>query len=174
MKFAITDHAVQRYVERAEGARDLSTGAVRMLIQERLDEAFQRGEVRDHPSEAGRKIVPFRSGASSLYFSLGPNKTQFAGDMAVIGVLYDRELGGITKGSMGVTLGDIAPELMKVVPAPLQTDPKYIVRIGTESYDVKDDGDLKDLLQRRQPRADQVVIYQKKPLKIRTEYVIEE
>ena len=175
MKVAITDHAVTRYVERVQGAKDLSTDSVRMVIQELIDEAFATGNVRNHPSEGGRKIVPFKSGNANLYLSLGPNETRFPGDFAVIGVVFDRELGGV--GGMGVKLGELAPALKAIQPK-VQTlsddTAKFIVRIGTESYDVKDDADLKDLLHRRQPRPDQVTVYQRKPMKIRTEYVIEE
>jgi hypothetical protein len=170
MRLAITDHAVQRYVERAQGAKDLSTGSVRMLIQEMVEDAHCHGKLRDHPTESGKQIIPFKSGQSTLYLSLGPNKTQFPGDVAVISVLYDKELGG--KIEMGVTLGEALPALKTFLPAD-KAPPKYIVKLSGETTEVRDEEELRKLLQEKQPKPEKLLVYELKRLKVKVEYVVE-
>lgn len=170
MKLAITDHAVQRYVERAQGARDLSTDSVRMLIQEMVEDAIAQGTLRAHPMEKEKQIVPFKSGLSTLYLSLGPNKTQYPGQLAVVSVLYDKELGG--KVQIGVTLGEALPALKNFIPAE-KSPPKYVVRIAAELFDINDEDELKKLLQDKQPNPEQLLVYELKKLKVKREYVVE-
>lgn len=156
MKIAVTNHAVDRYRERVPGAADLEDESVRDVIRDRIEAAFRAGMVKDHPTEAQRRIIPFKAGDSMLYFSIGPNTTKILADFAVIGVLYEKELGRV---GMGVTLETVAPGLRKMTPA-APAPPEYIVRIGIESYDARDDDELQKLLRRRNPNPRDVLLYE--------------
>lgn len=128
MKIAVTNHAVDRYLERVEGAKGFERESIRQVIRDLVAKGFAEGEVQDHPYDDARRIVPFQSGKSVLFLSLGPNLTNYEAEMAVIGVLFERELTG-GKKELGVRLGDVAPALaekkVKREPAP-----KFIVFIG--------------------------------------------
>lgn len=127
MKIAVTNHAVDRYLERVEGAKGFERESIRQVIRDLVAKGFAEGAVQDHPYDEVRRIVPFQSGKSVLYLSLGPNMTNYAADVAVIGVLFERELTG-GKKELGVRLGDVAPALSKKQPK--EPAPKFLVFIG--------------------------------------------
>lgn len=177
MNIAVTNHAVERYQERVESAAKLDKEAVRTIIRILVEEALANGTVQDHPEYSARRVIPFGAGGDQLFLSIGPNETSYPGDIAVIGVQYEKEL-GIGKSSIGATLGDIVPaetkkNLAEVVKTPVKN--KYIVRVGgkSETYDVKDDEDLVDFLQRRRPNPDDVEVFERKEITIRQVYVVE-
>jgi hypothetical protein len=175
MKIAVTDHAVSRFRDRVQGAENLEDESVREAIREKVVQGHKEGLVRDHPTERERRIIPFKAGASMLYLSVGPNKTSYPADIAVIGVLYDKELGG--KVDLGVTLEQAIPALKNIQVAPPKP-PKYIVLIGpqpdtVEQYPVKDDEELEALLARRRPSPEEVYVYEHQPVEIRAQYVVQ-
>jgi hypothetical protein len=177
MQIAITNHAVERYQQRVPSVAKLDVEAVRSIIRERVEEAFEQKQVRDHPGYPKRRMVPFQVGQEKMFLALGPNDTSFPGEWAVIGVLFDREVG---QKSIGTTIGDIIgeslkadlAEMVKIVPKA-----KYLVRIGgtgsKEVYEASDGEALKDLLERRQPKPEDVEVFERKDFTIRTEYVVE-
>ena len=150
MKIAITNHAVDRYIERAEGAKGFEKESVREVIRKLVIDGFKEGVVRDHPTWKNRRIVPFKSGDSILYLSIGPNTTSYPADLAVIGVLYEKEA---TSGKVGmsVTLGDIAPQLKDVTTS--SSHPRYAVFVGVgetiEHYRMNERTEVEELLKRR-------------------------
>jgi hypothetical protein len=182
MKIAVTDHAVDRYRERVQGAENLEDESVRDVIREKVQQGFKEGLVRPHPTEVERRVIPFKAGPSVLYFAVGPNKTSFPADWAVISVLYDKEVGG--KKEIDVTVGDVAPSLkgFKIDPP---KPPRYLIVIGPsphigdvtqtiiEQYQVKDEQELEALLDRRRPTLDEVFVYEYRPLEIKTRYIVE-
>lgn len=174
MRIAVTTHAVIRYKERVPGADCMEDETVRDIIREKVDLGFKDGLVRDHPTERDRRIIPFKAGQSILYFSIGPNKSvTIQADLAVIGVLYDKDLG---KVEMGPTLGDALPEL-KDIQVESKGHPRFIVQIGSadsvESYRVQDGEELKALLLRRRPNPGDVLLYEFQDVEISAEYVVQ-
>ena len=129
MKIAVTNHAVQRYQERVEGAREFDSESVRRLVRDLVKEGFRTGAVRPHPHISERRIIPFTSGKSVLYLSVGPNTTTFKADLSVIGVLFEREVTGGKQG-MGVTLGDVVQR----TPTEPQQRPLFIATISGDGY----------------------------------------
>lgn len=129
MKLAVTSHAVKRYQERVEGAEVFDDESVRKIIHDLVCEAWGTGAVRPHPTISDRRIIPFQSGRSILYFSVGPNTTSFEADVAVIGVLFEKDL---TQGKVGTgaTIGDVVKGVT-VVPV-LSRPPRFIVLVGEE------------------------------------------
>lgn len=114
MKIAVTNHAVDRYIDRVKGAKGFEREAVRDSIRKIVEDGFAEGMVQPHPLEEDRRVVPFKSGESILYLSLGPNTTTYKeADLAVISVLYEHEL---TPGKVGldITLEDVASDIRKV------------------------------------------------------------
>lgn len=177
MKIAVTNHAVERYRLRVPSAAKLDDEAIRQVIREMIRTAFDNKTVRDHPGYPERRMVTFSVGQEKLYIALGPNETDYPGDWAVLGVLYDREVG---QKNIGTTIGDVIPdELKKKLTETTLTSKKsrYLVRVGgggsKEIYDVGDGEDLKKLLARRQPNPDDVEVFERRDMVIRTEYVIE-
>lgn len=179
MNIAITNHAVERYRERVPGSQKLSDDAIRMLIRDIVEPAFDNGLVQDHPGYPERRLVWFTVGKDSLCFALGPNDTKYPGEWAVIGTLHDRETG---KTGSGATIGDVVPESVKQAVAEAAgkpQKPRYLLRIrrspkeAGEVYDVKDDEELGDLLNRRRPDPDQVEVFERKAFTIRQIYTIE-
>lgn len=143
MKIAVTNHAVERYLERVEGAKGFEREPIRQVIRDLVEKGFSERAVRDHPYDPARRIVPFLSGKSVMYLSIGPNLTNYEADVAVIGVLYERELTGGRQG-LGVSLGDVHPEL--AAKREKEPAPKFLVFIGkwpTVEYYGKDT--LKDI-----------------------------
>lgn len=177
IQIAVTNHAVDRYRQRVVTAAKLDNEAIRTTIRSLVDDAFDKKTVRDHPGYPHRRLIPFKVGIEQMHIALGPNETEFPGEWAVIGVLFDREVGQKSVG--GATLGDIFPEEVKqsiMEASKTPTKSKYLVRIGgstKETYEVKDDDELEDLLHRRMPRPDDVEVFQRKELVIRQVYVIE-
>lgn len=119
MRTAVTNHAVDRYRDRVDGAKGFERESIRDRIREIVEEGFKEKAVRDHPTEQDRRIIPFKSGESILFLSVGPNTTSFEAELAVISVLYEHELTEGRKGGFG-TLEEVAPQL-KV----LKIDAKY-------------------------------------------------
>ena len=113
MRTAVTNHAVDRYRDRVDGANGFERESIRDRIREIVEEGFRENAVREHPTERDRRIIPFKSGESILFLSIGPNTTTFDADLAVISVLYERELTEGKKGGFG-TLDEVAPQLKDV------------------------------------------------------------
>jgi len=107
-------------------------------------------------------MVQFQVGQEKLFLSLGPNTTDFPGEWAVVGVLYDREIG---KSSMSATLGDLLSEETKRMLSAMVQPPKnlYLVRIrgSKEIYDVRDKQDLAEFLASRQPKPEDVELFER-------------
>lgn len=161
MKIAVTHHAVDRYLERVEGAKGFHRESVRDQIRTIVEEGFELGFVRDHPLDPDRRVIPFRSGETLLFLSIGPNTTSFEADLAVIGVLYEKEL-SYGKVGLGLRLGDLFPEVQD---KPLQEKkPQYLLLIGptettVERYFLKDEAALREIVERRTPKVEDVTIY---------------
>lgn len=175
MKLAVTDHAVSRYRERVQGAAELEDESIREVVRSKITQALADGSVRPHPTEKDRRIVPFKAGESHLFFSIGPNKTSHPGELAVIGVLYDRELGG--QGQMTIPLIEKAP-LLKDVRIEPPRPAKYVVlfyygRSDHEFILVKDDQELNQVLSTRRPDPNGVFIYEHQDVEIQTKYVVQ-
>jgi hypothetical protein len=176
VQVAVTNHAVERYRLRVVSAAKLDDEGIRTTIRNLVEDAFERQLVRDHPGYPKRRMVPFKVGIEQMFLALGPNETEFPGDWAVIGVLFDRETG---QKSIGTTVGELIPEELKqsiMESSKTPTKAKYLVRIGgtgKEIYEAKDDDALGELLQRRAPRPDEVEVFERKELVIRQVYVIE-
>lgn len=161
MKIAVTNHAVDRYMERVDGAKGFARESVRSIIRKLVEDGFQEGAVRDHPFDTARRIVPFASGATILYLSIGPNITTYEADLAVIGVLFEKE---VTNGKqwLGAKVGDLE------LPADLgertkETAPKYTVFIGSEPtiefYRRNTLPEIDELVEKRGADRSQVRIY---------------
>jgi hypothetical protein len=163
MKIAVTYHALERYRARVEGAAGFSDESLRSIIRDLVIWGFELGAVRPHPTEKDRRIIPFKSGETVLYLSIGKNTTTFRADLAVIGVVFEKE---VTQGKvgMGVTLQDVAPVLKNFIaanPGP----PRFAVFIGSEEgsiehYRVRTSEELKAIIFTRQPGAGELAIYQ--------------
>jgi hypothetical protein len=173
MNLAVTNHAVERYQERVPSSAKLGAEAIRSTIRSLVEEAFERKQVREHPGFPERRMIPFTVGKEQVFLALGPNDTTFPGDWAVIGVLYEREVG---KTGIGATIGDTLSDATKkslagVVAEVASTPTKYLVRIGgpksKELYDAKDDDALVDLINRRDPNPDEVEIFERTTITIR-------
>jgi hypothetical protein len=175
-KVAVTDHAVDQYRERVEGAKELTKESIRDLIRKHVAQGFATKTVKEHPTESKKRIISFVVGSNTLWISIGPNETSFPGDIAAITVMFETEMHG--RKGMGVTLGDALPALRELhVLQPAPVIPRYIVRIGTggsESYDIEGDEELQDLLDRREPDPRSVFIYELTTrLAVRRRYTIE-
>ena len=177
MQIAVTNHAVERYQQRVPSVAKLDMESVRTLIREKVEEAFDTKQVKDHPGYPDRRMVPFQVGQEKMFLALGPNNTSYPGDWAVIGVLFDREVG---QKSLGTTIGDIMGDALKADLAEMVRNvpkAKYLVRIGgstsKELYEAVDGEDLKGLLARRQPKPEDVEVFERKEFVIRTEYIVE-
>lgn len=128
MKTAVTNHAVDRYRDRVDGAKGFDRESIRDSIREIVEEGFREKAVRDHPTEEDRRIIPFKSGESILFLSIGPNNTTFDADIAVISVLFEHELTEGQKGGFG-TMEDVSPVLKEMKIGPRWDG--YIVCVGT-------------------------------------------
>lgn len=177
MQIAVTNHAVERYQQRIPSAAKLDRESVRALIRERVEDAFEQKQVQDHPGFPERRMIPFQVGQEKMTLALGPNDTSFPGDWAVIGVLFDRETG--QKG-IGTTIGDavsnsVKAELTEMVKVPPKM--RYLIRIGgnasKEIYEALDGEAMRNLLARRQPRPEDVEVFERRDFVIRQEYIVE-
>lgn len=150
MKIAVTNHAVQRFQERVEGVSSFDDESIRKIIRTLVELGFEEEVVRPHPRHFDRRIIPFSSGPSILYLSLGPNLTTFEGEFSVIGVLFERELSD-GKVGLDVTVGDTNPILATIAPA--QRVSRFVVTVGAgksiERYDIGGVRELKKFLERR-------------------------
>lgn len=159
MRAAVTNHAVDRYRDRVGGAKGFNRESIRERIREIVEEGFRENAVRDHPTEKDRRIIPFKSGESILYLSIGHNNTTFEADLAVISVLYERELTGGVKGGFG-TLEEVAPQLkeMKIE----ERWPSIIVLVGEpdsiEWYKFSSREELQTWAQQRKP--ERIAVYE--------------
>lgn len=175
MQIAVTNHAVDRYQQRVPSAAKLTPDAIRTLMRRQVEEAFVSGTVKDHPGYPDRRMVPFAAGPERMFLALGPNDTGWPGEWAVIGVLFDKEIG---KSSMGTTIGDIISQEVKTqLTENVKQKPKtrFLVRIkgSKEVYDAQDDVALADLLERRRPNPDEVEIFERTEYLVKTKYVVE-
>lgn len=163
MKIAVTNHAVDRYRERVDGAAGFQKESIRSEIRHIVAEGYAQGLVREHPLDPDRRIIPFRSGDSVLFLSIGPNTTDYEADIAVIGVLYEKEVSAGRVG-LGVQLGDIYPELQN---AKVATDsPKFLLFIGpvkktVDRYYANSVEELRNTLDHRKPPPHRTTIYVK-------------
>jgi len=176
MQLAITNHAVERYKLRVPNASKLEDNVVRRIIHKEVEEADADGRIKPHPGYPDRRMVSFTAGKENMFLALGPNNTGVPGEWAVIGVLFDRELG---KNGIGATLGDAVSEEMKKQIADAITAPRttqYLIRIGgagsKEIYDARDDQELGDLLNRRHPRPEDVEIFERREAEVKTVYMV--
>jgi hypothetical protein len=159
MKTAVTNHAVDRYRDRVDGAKGFDRESIRESIREIVADGFKAKVVRDHPTERDRRVIPFKSGESILFLSIGPNNTTFEADIAVISVLFEHELTEGRKGGFG-TLEEVAPQLknMRVE----EKWPPLIVFVGEpdsiESYKFFSREELHAWAQRRKP--EKIAVYE--------------
>lgn len=163
MKIAVTSHAVDRFRERVDGASHFEKESIRNAIRNLVEQAFDIGAVSGHPHNPNRRMIPFKSGKSVLYLSIGPNDTQFDAEVAVISVLYENE---ITDGmvGMGVSVGEV---LGSSLPMPQKPENKFVVFVGSEdsveSYKVKDDESMDDFVRWRNPDPEKTLVYELRP-----------
>lgn len=163
MKIAVTAHAVDRYVDRVEGAKGFHRESVREAIRLIVEEGFSKGIVRNHPLHQERRVIPFKSGDSVLFLSLGPNMTDREGELAVIGVLFEKELSE-GRVSMGVTLGDLFPN--ELFPSSGPKRHRYLLFIGdpratVERYFAEDEIELREIVRARKPAVGEVTVYER-------------
>ncbi len=159
-KVAVTTHAVERFRQRVQGAQGFEDESIRSIVRGLVESGFAEGLVRPHPYEKERRIIPFQSGKSVLYLSVGPNTTFFQADLAVISVLYERDLSP-GKVELGVFLGDVSPVLQEakaVEPAP-EFLLVMLLQGWTETYPAKDKKALDELIERRRPEKGSYLIY---------------
>jgi hypothetical protein len=159
MIVAVTNHAVDRFLERVEGAKGFERESVRIRIREIVELGFSEGAVRPHPYEEDRRIVPFKSGDSILYLSIGPNTTNYRdAEVAVISVLFEHE---ITAGKIGLgtKIEDSNPGIHFLV---ARHPPPYAVFVGEdptiEVYRLKTETALEEL--RRKKTGQIIDVYQ--------------
>jgi hypothetical protein len=162
MIIAVTSHAVDRFIERVEGAKGFHRESIRDQVRKLVEDGFAQGIVRDHPLVRDRRVIPFKSGDSVLFLSIGPNTTDFPADTAVIGVLYEKELSE-GKIGMGLRIGDLFPELMERQVAP--SSPRFLIFIGdvqktVDQYYARDDEEVRRILNTRKPKPEETSIYQ--------------
>lgn len=159
MKIAVTAHAVKRFLERAEGILGFDEDSVRAMIRRLVSDGYEYAAIRDHPIYKGRRIIPFKSGKNILYLSIGKNTTQFPGDIAVIGVLYERDVTGGRVG-VGAVLGDKVLDIKLQEPS---KHPLFRVFIGEEdtieSYQLEKEEEVENLLEKRQADPSVVAVY---------------
>jgi hypothetical protein len=165
MEVAVTNHAVDRYQKRVRGTEKIERETLREMIRELVSRSFESGLVVEHPGHPERRMVPFEAGGEKLVLALGPNTTTFPGRWAVIGVLYEREVG---KTSTGAVIGDVVSEELKQRLAEEVTRtgpsrPRFLVRIPStkETYEAADYNGLFDLLHRRRPDPSDVEVYER-------------
>lgn len=162
MRVAVTAHAVERFRLRVEGAQGFEDESIRSIIRGLVESGFAEGLVRPHPLEKDRRIIPFQSGKSVLYLSIGPNTTTFVADIAVITVLYERDLSP-GKVELGVFLGDVSPGLSEKAQ---EEAPQFLLVMllqgWTETYPAKDEQALQALLERRKPKTNEYLVYRLK------------
>lgn len=157
MKIAVTNHAVDRYQQRVEGAKSFDRESIRSIIRFLVDQGFENGMVFPHPTEMERRIIPFKSGESILYLSIGQNTTNFEADVAVIGVVFEKD---VTEGKIGigVVLEDALKRLKEFKVAD-DKPPRFIVTVGgansIETYRFKSDEELKTFMS---SRSDQTLV----------------
>ena len=102
MRVAVTDHAVDRFIDRVAGAKGFMRESVRQIIRKLVEDGFTEQQVRPHPLDKSRRVIPFKSGESILFLSLGPNTTSFKdAEVAVISVLFEHE---VTEGKVGMNV----------------------------------------------------------------------
>lgn len=159
---AITKHAVDRFMERVEGAEGFCEKSIRDQIHRIVAEGYCLGVVRDHPLVTNRRVIPFKSGDTVLFLSIGPNTTDFDAEVAVIGVLYEKEM---TEGrvGLGVKLGDLFPDLHANVTT--TNKPRFLLFIGPvgttiERYYIKDEIELRDVIRNRAAKPGEVSLYE--------------
>jgi hypothetical protein len=164
MKVAITHHAVERFMERVEGASKFEKESIRSIIQYLVEQGFTERVVSRNPTYGDRRVVPFKSGGSILYLSLAPNTTAHTGEVAVVSVLYEHEISD-GKVGLGVTLGDIAPEIGNM--EPVIQEYQYMVYIGSEDsierYKIKDTNALEEFLKVKKPEDGRIYLYENCP-----------
>lgn len=161
MRIAVTKHAIDRFRERVEGAEGFQDESVRRQIRKIVEDGLRFGVVKDHPLVSNRRVVPFKSGKTVLFLSIGPNTTDYKADTAVIGVLFENEVSE-GKVGLGIRLGDLFPALrdMKVP----EKKPRFIMYVGpvestVERYLVQDEKELRSILATRTPKHDEVSLY---------------
>ena len=91
MKVAVTNHAVDRYRKLVAGASGFYRESIREQIRLIVENGFTEGVLQEHPTEKERNVVPFRSGDTILFLSIGPNTTNVKADISVISVLTNAE-----------------------------------------------------------------------------------
>lgn len=154
MRVAVTEHAVDRYIDRVEGSKGFMRESIREIIRSIVEDGFKEHAVLPHPQESERRIIPFKSGESVLFLSLGPNTTSFKdAEVAVISVLFEHEVSA-GKIGMGVTLGDVMDSLSRLTVA--KKVPQFVVRIGLEEYSVMTEEDLQFFLEEKKGQDVQV------------------
>jgi hypothetical protein len=176
MRIAVTNHAVERYQERVPGASKLNAEAVRNIIRSLYVEAVENNTTREHPGYPDRAMVPFSAGREQMFLAVGPNKTKFPGDIAVLGVLYDREVGRSGVASIGDHLSEETKQKLAQFQVIKRT--KFLIRINRstrtpkEVYDALDEEELECVLKNRAPDLNEVEIFQRVDLKIQPDYTL--
>jgi hypothetical protein len=161
MRIAVTKHAVDRFRERVEGAKGFQEESIRRQVRKIVEDGLRLGVVKDHPLVANRRVVPFKSGETVLFLSIGPNTTDYEAEMAVIGVLFEKEVSE-GKVGLGIQLGDLFPALQGMRIG--ERKPRFIVFVGpvgttVEKYLVENEKELRSILNTRAPKHDEVSLY---------------
>jgi len=161
MRIAVTKHAVDRFRERVEGAKGFQEESIRRQVRKIVEDGLRLGVVQDHPLVANRRVVPFKSGETVLFLSIGPNTTDYEAETAVIGVLFEKEVSE-GKVGMGIKLGDLFPALQGLQVG--EKKPRFIMFVGptattVEKYYLWDEKELREVLRTRAPKHDEVSLY---------------
>jgi hypothetical protein len=158
MKIAVTNHAVERYQERVPGASKLDAAAVRNIIRSIYMEAVEKRTTLRHPGYSNRFMAPFSAGKEQMFLAVAPNKTKFPGDLAIVNVMYDREIGKSGVASLGDKLSE---EDKKRLATKTIKETRFLVRVNKkELYEAGEEDEMFRLVQGRKP-TDDVEVFEK-------------
>lgn len=184
MKLAITDHAVDRFIERVRGAEKMKREEVRDRIRLLIMAAGQSMEAHKSATDPNQRLVPFKdSEGNELSICIGKNTTGFPGDIAVISILTGKQKEIPSRPfvePLAVKLGDKFPQLKelisKPVPPPVVTKPpvesyKFIMWTKPPKEDVfyiADEKELIEMLTKHKLKPEQVTLFRLQEFKLKT------
>ncbi len=185
MKLAITDHAVDRFIERVRGAERLSRESARDRIRLIVADAVRRDELRQHTADPDQKLCPFLdSEGNVLEICIGRNTTGFPGDFAVISILVGKQKTTPSRPfvePLAVKLGDKFPQLKELIsqpaapvvvkkPPPVESY-KFIMWSKPPKEDVfyiADEKELIETLTKHKLKPEQVTLFRLQEFKLKT------
>lgn len=180
MKLAITDHAVDRFIERVRGAEKMKREEVRDRIRLLIMAAGQSGEAHKSATDPDQRLIPFKdSEGNELSICIGKNTTGFPGDVAVISILTGKPKEIPSRPfvePLAVKLGDKFPQLKELVSKPTpepasQTHwSKFIMHLKETPglFYLKSEEELIEMLTKLKLKPEQVSLYRLQEFKLKT------